>query len=422
MTQIQQTVSKYFLNYRFVIYITLLCSVVCTPFFNLAAQDRSALERDKQRIEREIHLINQMLSETRETAELNMSQLVILNNRIESREELISNLQGEIRLINQRISRIDHQVEQLQQELEELKESYAQMIYYAYKNRNAFQRVMFLFSSRDFNQAYLRLRYLQQLARHRQMQAEKIVDTREELEETMVELELQKQQQQNTLAEHQREIEQLNLEKQEQSNAVEELQQQEQELREQLARQEEAARELQQAIERVIAEERRKAAEAARAEGKPEEQAFRLTPEQQVVSDNFAENKGKLPWPLERGVITGHFGEQPHPVLPGITIVNNGIDISTTQGSSARTIFEGTVTRVISIPGANYAVIIRHGEYLTVYSNLAEVYVRNGQQVSARERIGIIATDPADSNTYVHLEVWHQNNKLNPADWISSYQ
>lgn len=385
----------------------------------LHAQDRQELERNKQRIEQEIALINQMLRETQSTAELNLNQLLILTNRVESRQSLIDNITAEIRYINRNIQTINAQIVTLEKELEELRESYARMIYYAYKNRSAYQRMMFLFSSRDFNQAYLRMRYLQQITRHRQVQAEKIAATRVTLEETLEQVRHQKEEQQALLEKEKQEWDQLKRERESQSQAVEELRKQERELLQQLRQQEQAAQNLQRAIERVIEEERRRAAEAARERDEPVRREFALTPEEQIISDNFAENKGKLPWPLERGIITGVFGEQPHPVLPGIKIVNNGIDISTTKGSRARAIFEGTVSRVISIPGANYAVIIRHGEYLSVYANLAEVFVANGQQVSIRQELGVIATDPREANTYVHLEVWHGNNKLNPAHWIT---
>ncbi len=146
---------------------------------------------------------------------------------------------------------------------------------------------------------------------------------------------------------------------------------------------------------------------------------FALTPEQQLLSDNFAGNRGKLPWPLERGVITSNFGQQAHPVLPGIQISNNGIDISTSEGAHARAVFEGTVSRVISVPGGFYAVIIRHGEYLSVYANLAEVFVSNGETVDIREEIGVVGTNHREAKTSLHLEIWKGNDKKNPASWIA---
>jgi murein hydrolase activator len=399
----------------------ILFLMIFSHSFHAFAQNRQELENNKRRIEQEIRLLNQMLSETKSSAELNMGQLVILNNRISMRQSLISNMNNEINLINRRIANTTREKENLEKELEELRESYARMIVYAHRNRNSYQRMMFVFAGNDFNQAYLRLKYLQQLARHRQVQAEKITETTLRLEESIVELNLQKQEQQKLLAEQQLEMQSLSKEKEEQAKNIEQLRRKERDLVQKLRNQEKAARDLEKAIEQVIAEERRKAQEAARQQGRTATDAFRLTPEERLLSNNFAENKGRLPWPLERGVITGSFGEQPHPVLPGIKIVNNGVDISTTQGSRARAIFEGTVARVFSIAGG-YAVIIRHGEYLTVYSNLSEVFVRNGQKVNVREEIGVIATDNAESKTYVHLEVWHGNNKLNPADWISRHR
>jgi murein hydrolase activator len=388
-------------------------------YYPSAAQNRQELERNKRRIEQEIQFINQLLSETKSSTEVNLAQLVIITNRITSRQSLITNLNNEINLLNTRIVNTTREKEQLEKELRELRESYARMIYYAQKNRNSYQRMMFVFASRDFNQAYLRLRYLQQIARHRQLQAEKIAETSARLDENLVELELQKAEQQKLLAEQQIEIKTLTQERENQSRNVEQLRKKEKELVDQLQKQQKAARDLEKAIEQVIAEERRKAAAAAQQQGRTATDAFRLTPEERLISNNFAENKGKLPWPLERGIITGTFGEQPHPVLPGIKIVNNGIDISTTQGSKARAIFEGTVARVFSIAGG-YAVIIRHGDYLTVYSNLSEVFVRNGQKVRVREELGVISTDNGDLKTFIHLEVWHGNNKLNPAEWIVS--
>jgi len=405
-----------FSHHRFMV-LMFLC-VFILGYSNGQSQDRQELERNKQQIEREIVLINQLLQETKSTTELNLNQLVITNNKIQSRKNLITSISNEIAFINRRISEINIEKEQLENELEALRESYARMIYYAQKNRNSYQRMMFLFSSRDFNQAYLRLRYLQQLTRHRQIQAEKIVETSEKLKESISELENQKEEQQQLLTRQNEEMAALNEERDQQAKNVDQLKSKEKELMQQLREQEKAAQDLQKAIQDVIAEERRRAAEAAREQGHPASEAFRLTPEEQLLSDNFAENRGKLPWPLERGIITGSFGEQPHPVLPGITIVNNGIDISTTEGSAAQAIFEGTVSRVLNIPGG-YAVIVRHGEYLTVYSNLSEVFVTNGQRVSLRDKIGIAATDTREARTFVHLEVWHGNNKQNPAEWIS---
>lgn len=411
-------------TYRKVLATGLLCILLGLP--TLKGQNRQNLEQDKQAIERDIQLTNQLLNQTKNASELSLNQLRILNQQIANREKLLRTLNNELTLINRQIQQANRDVDNLSKELEALKASYANMVYHAYKNRNSYQRLMFLFSSRDFNQAYLRLKYLQQLAKHRQLQAEKILETQQSLELQIAALEVKKKEQQQVLTEQRQELARLDEEKKEQARSVGLLQKKEKELLAQIRQQEQTARQLQQAIERVIAEERRKAAERAaeqaRAQGRPataSPEPYRLTPAEQVISNRFADNKGKLPWPLERGIITGSFGQQPHPVLPGIRIDNPGVDISTTQGAKARAIFEGTVTRIFTVPGANYSVIIQHGDYRTVYSNLSEVFVTGGQKVNIRQEIGTVATDPRDARTHVQLQIWHGNNKLNPADWIA---
>lgn len=387
-----------------------------TPVYG---QTRDELERNKASLEREIRITNQLLQETQRTAETNMGQLVMLNNQISRREQLLGTIQNEIRLINRRISGLNNSINELEQDLQELKESYARLIRQAHRNRDSYQRMMFIFSSENFNQAFLRMRHMQQYSRHRRIQAEQILKKQEEINKQIAELEEERDAQQLLLARQRDEVRNLAREKATQEQTVNRLRTREQDLMQQLRRQEREARQLQEEIQRIIAEERRRAQERAEAEGRVTTDMFALTPEEQLLSDNFAGNRGNLPWPLERGVITGHFGEQPHPVLPGIKISNDGIYISTSQGAEARSIFDGRVSRVFSVPGGLYAVIIRHGEYLSVYINLSEVFVTNGQQVSTRDAIGIVGTNPREANTSLHLQIWKENDKLNPATWIA---
>ncbi len=397
----------------------LLLALLAGVFTPGAAQTRADLEQNMQAIEREIRLINQMLQETQRTAQVNLNHLVMLNNQINRRQSLLRTINNEINAINRRITNLNNNIEELEKELDALKESYAKMIRHAYRSRDGMQQIMFVFSSGSFNQAYMRMKYLQQYARHRQLQAQKIEEAGIELRERIAELEAERRDQQQLLARQQEELDALSQEQATQNRTVTQLQRRERELMQQLREQERAARELQRSIERIIAEEQRRAQETAAAEGRPATDMFALTPEERILSDNFAENRGKLLWPVERGVITSPFGEQNHPVLRGIKINNNGVDISTTRGAKARAIFNGNVSRVFSIPGGNYAVIIRHGEYLTVYSNLAEVFVRNGQQVTIRQELGIIATDQQEQKTMINLQVWRGNNKMDPAQWIA---
>ncbi len=397
----------------------LFAFMLAVPGLLLHGQSRDELEREKETLEREIRITSQLLRETRRTAEVNVGQLTMLNSQISRRTELLGTIQNEVRLINRRITSLSGSVEELERDIEELRESYAKMIRHAARNRDANQRMMFIFSSGDFNQAYMRLRYFQQYGRHRRKQADAIQENQARLEEQIATLEQERARQQALLQRQREEVRELSQEKASQERTVEELKSREEELRQQLQQQEQEAHALQDAIRRVIEEERRRAREKAEAEGRETTDMFALTPEQQMLSDNFAGNRGKLPWPLERGVITSSFGQQAHPVLPGIQISNNGIDISTSEGAHARAIFEGTVSRVISVPGGFYAVIIRHGEYLSVYANLAEVFVSNGETVDIRQEIGVVGTNHREANTSLHLEIWKGNDKKNPASWIA---
>lgn len=404
------------------IYSTRYIVLFLIVFFSFQAatgQNREDLERERRELEKNIRLTNELLDKTKKTAESTLSQLVILNNQISKRENLISVLNSELQLLNRRINSYNTSIEELEKELEELKASYARMIYYAYRNQSSYHRLMFLFSSKDFNQAYLRLKYLQQYARHRQIQAEKIVDTNEELNKKVAQLKEEKEEQQKVLADAQKEIEELTTDKEEQNQLVQGLRKQESNLKKELREQQKSIQALDSAIARIIEEERRKAEEKAKAEGRPVSREFTLTPAEMELSRNFAKNKGKLPWPTTRGVVVGKFGERDHPVLRNIKIQNNGIDIATIEGTKARVLFDGTVSRVIYVPGTHYAVIVRHGEFLSVYSNLSEVFVKNGEKLSTKDEIGVVSTSSKDAKTIINLQIWHGTNKQNPEEWLA---
>jgi len=392
-----------------------------TEILSAQKQSREALERNRREIEGEIRLINQMLQETRKTTEVSLNHLVMLNTRINRRERLLVAIGREMEALEQQIAQQSKAVAELSAKLNSIRDSYAKMIRYAYLNRSRYQRMAFLFSAESFNQAYLRLRYMREYARHRQLQAQRIITTQEKLRDEIARLEQRKSEQETLMAEHQRIVSELNREKSEQNQTVRTLRRREQDLTQRLRRQERARRELQRSIERIIAEERRRSQEQARAEGRRVVPGtFALSPQEQIISDNFAANKGRLPWPVERGVISGTFGVHAHPVLRNIQIVNNGIDISTVPGAKARAVFDGTVSRVVLVPGAFYAVIVRHGDFLTVYSHISQVTVQSGDRVSIRQEIGTVATDPGDGKTMIHFEIWSGNQKLNPASWLAT--
>jgi septal ring factor EnvC (AmiA/AmiB activator) len=387
----------------------------------LNAQDRKAgLQQEKKHIEEEIAYTNKLLGQTQKNRRSTMDELVVLQQKIRQRERLINTIKAEVILLNQEIKETTDSIFSLQVELKKLKEEYAKMIYYAYRNRSSYDRLVFLFSSRDFNQAYRRLKYFQQYGAYRRMQAELISKTQANLLEKEQQLELQKADQQSLLVEEQNEKDLLENEKGDTDRTVQNLSQKEKELKASLRAKEKAAAKLQKTIENIIAEEIRLAEERARAEvASKTSSGFALTPEELQLSENFENNKGKLPWPIERGIVSSTFGEHQHPVLPRVKVKNNGIDILTSEGEYARAVFGGIVTRIISVPNFNNVVIIRHGEYLSVYSNLDEVLVSKGQEVSTRQNIGRVYTNHSENKTELHFELWKAKDLMNPSYWLA---
>jgi murein hydrolase activator len=382
------------------------------------AQKKNDLENKKKNIQKEIQVTESLLNETKQHKKLSLNQLVTLNKKIGMREELIRTINSEIRMLQKQIDESKSVIESLETDIKNLKEEYGRMIYYANKNKNAYDRLMFIFSSKDFNQAYKRLKYLQQYSEYRKKQAEMIVKTQELLDKKIADLEVTKQQKQRLLLTEEEEKILLAEEKKEQESTLTKLQEKEKDLLAALKEKEKEQKQLQLAIQRIIEEEIRKAKEVAEKAGKTAPKSVTLTPEAIKLSSTFESNKAKLPWPVMEGIITGKFGEHPHPVLKGITINNNGVDISTTKGSAVRAVFEGEVTGIATVPGYGKVVIIRHGEYLSVYSNLKEALVSKGDKIITKQTIGTVFTDETNSKTEVHLEIYKGQTALNPEHWL----
>ena len=381
------------------------------------SQSKNSLERKKKQLQKEIRLTNKLLKETRKDKELSVDELLKLKSKINSRSNLIAAMNSEMRLINKEIGSNKREISDLENELTYLKSEYAKIIYYAFKHRSSYNKMMFVFASKDVNQAYKRLKYIQQYAEYRKGQAQEIVTTQETLKSKTEALKQRNQEKTALVSLEEQERQNLAVEKAEQETIVQKLQGKEQELKSKLKKKEAAKRKLQKAIQRIIEAEIRKAREAAKKKGSATK-GFPMTPEALKLSNSFASNKGKLPWPVKQGVITALFGKHPHPVLAGIVINNNGIDISTTKGSTARAIFNGVVSSVAIIPGEGKVVMIRHGEYLSVYSYMSEVFVSKGDKISIKQDLGVLINEAGKSKTQVHLEIWKGMTKLNPKYWI----
>ena len=384
-----------------------------------AQQSVADLEQDKKRLEEEINYTNKLLEDIRQDKELTLSQLVILGSKISKRENLIATIQKQLLALDRKINQGEQEVGRLQKELSTLRKEYARMVEFAYKNRDSYNKLVFLFSAEDFNQAFQRLKYLQQYAAFRKAQIERIQKTQNDLQAQLATLTAEKKKQTELLDAQRREQIVLSTERAGMDADARKLAQKEQSLRNTIRQKEREARQLQKAIEDIIAEEVRKAS-ASKGEKVPrEDRLLELTPEELKLSNSFASNKGKLPWPTERGIISSRFGPQPHPVLKKVTIKNNGIDIATAKGTDARAVFEGVVVSTNKITASNNAVIIRHGEYFTVYSNLETVYVKRGDQVKTKEALGRVHTDKTESKTELHFELWIGRTIVDPALWLA---
>ena len=392
------------LKYRFLVIFLFIYSFAF-------AQTRQDLEKRKMQNEKDISYTNELIKKTEKSKTDSFNKLVLINSQISNREKLINNINSEIKILNDNIQTQQDLINTLNKDYENLKTEYAKVISFYYKNRSNYDRIMFILASSDVNTAFKRIKYLQQYSEYRTNQVNKILETKAEIEKQVSELESMKTDKQKLLSDQQKEANELKKEKDGQKKIIQNLENQKSDLRKKLDKQIKLANELQREIEKIIAEELAKT-------NKKGPNVFKLTPEEKKLADNFASNKNKLPWPTERGVITSSFGENPHPVLKGIFVRNDGIDISTTSGSYIRSVFDGDVTRVFVIPGAHATVIIRHGNYLSVYSNLSEVFVKQGDKVKTKQSIGKIFTD--DDKSVLQFQIWKENVKLNPQDWLAT--
>ncbi len=381
------------------------------------AQSKKELQEKKRKLQKEINYTNSLLEKTAKSKNTSLSQLRQLNKKISSRQRLILAMELEIQIYSDSILKQELVLDSLESDLAQLKEEYAKMIRNAYKNRSAYDKMMFLFSAENFNQAYKRLKYFQQYAAYRQSQAENIKLAKEALDGQINLLEAIRASKQGLLKSKLNERNILAQEKNKKQTVVNSLKGKEQELKKDLKQKQKAAKKIDNAIAKIIEEEIRKAREAAKKAGK-NDKGFPLTPEARELSNSFASNKGKLPWPVGEGVIIGQFGEHPHPTLKNVKVQNNGIDISTKPGNIGRSIFSGTVSKVIIIPGEGKAILVNHGEYYTLYSYFKEVYVAAGDKISIKQNLGVLISDENESTSNMHLEIWKGMTKLNPESWI----
>ncbi len=376
-------------------------------------QSLDDLRKKKQKTNEQIKYTTRLLEEAQKNEKKTLNKYNILNKQIELRTSLITGINSEVGVLADFIDQNAWLVNSLNSDLDDLKKEYANMIVFAQRNQTNYSKLLFVLSSNSFNQAYKRIMYLRQYTEYRKNQAELILWIRDLIQVKVKNLEKQRSEKESLLDAKKKEADRLSQEKQQQGKYLTNLQKKQKEFRKKLEEQQQIEAQLSREIQRIIDEEVNK----AKASGKA---GYEMTPEQKLVSGQFEQNKKRLPWPVERGVITDHFGVHEHPVLKNIQVRNNGIDISTDQGAKARSVFAGEVSRVFVVTGGNKAVIIRHGKYLTVYSNLVNVVVNSGDKVALKQTIGTIGTDNDDgSKTVLKFQIWRENEKMDPEAWIA---
>ncbi|MBT7827799.1 MAG: peptidoglycan DD-metalloendopeptidase family protein [Bacteroidetes bacterium] len=396
-------------------FITAALLVLC---FSVASFSQTVAELEKQRKqkEKEIELTKKLINETGIKEKKSLDYLNVLNVQIETRESLINTVRQELRYINEEITDTKDIVESMEKDLQTLKAEYASMVRFAYKTKNNYTKLGFIFSAESFNQSYKRLKLLQNYSEFRKKQMELILETKATIEEKLTELEKKKQKQLKLLNIRNSEKENLIKDKSGQAQLLGNLKKEKSKLKKDLAKKEKIKKDLNKKIEQIILD------EFKRNSKKSNSGTFELTPEAAQLSNDFVNNKGKLPWPIEKGVISENFGRHKHPTLD-IDVVVNGIKFICPKGSEARAIFNGTVTRVFPIPGAGNSVLVNHGMYYTVYSNLDVVYVKMGEQITTKFKLGKIRYDQSSGKTEMELQIWklkgaQQPDKQNPAYWI----
>jgi len=377
------------------------------------------LEQKRLQIQEEIKQINNLLFSTKKKEKSVLTEVENISSRIQARENLIKVTNQQANLISREINSNMSKIDQLRKDLKILKDDYAKLIVRTYKSKSDQSRIMFLLSSESFLQAYKRVQYMQQYANHRKKQGEEIQQKTQELQALNQNLIVQQKEKQALIEENKIARNQLQEERKQQESLMSTLKKDESKYTAQIRERQRVAAAIDKQIEDLIKAaiaESNKATGTTRAERTST--TFAMTAEAKALAANFTGNKGKLPWPVERGVVVTRFGTTQHPTLPNIKTYSSGVEIATEEGAKARATFDGEVLAVTVIRGTNKAVQIRHGDYITVYQNVDEVYVKRGDKVTTRQEIGRVFTNQTTGKTILKFLIFQNTNKLNPADWI----
>lgn len=402
-------------------YVVILC-LFWGAVFSLFSQENSVneLRRKRKAALEAINEAQNQLAETQKKSKSSLSDLQLISAQIRARRDAISLLDKEVTQIERQQKKINSEISELEKDLDKKRQNYAKAMRGIYSHRSGYDKIIFILSASSLNQTYRRMRYLREYSAWRKLQAQEIVSRQQDLESKRNELQKNKEEKEALITERRGEAVKLQAQEDDQKVIVAQLKKEEKTIQAELQKRKKQADALNSQIEALIAEDTKESVKKAdvKAESKG---GYAMTKVEKELSDDFAKNKGRLPFPLSGSyLIVGHFGPQQHPQLKYVKIDNKGIDIQTKPGTDARAVFTGTVTKVVVIPGyTTHSVIIRHGNYLTVYSNLSSVYVKTGDKVSTRQAIGKIESDASDGDrTVLNFQIWKETTKLNPELWL----
>jgi septal ring factor EnvC (AmiA/AmiB activator) len=394
---------------------------------------KEKLEQRKAQILREIQEKERMLEEVRDKEKTVSTQLQLQTEKIQLKQKLINTTEKQTKVLNNDMYINQVQINRLKKDLVVLKEDYADMILKSYKSRSEQSRAMFLLSSKNFLQAYKRAQYMKQYASYRKTQGEEIKQKSYDLLSYNEKIAVQKIEKEKLLKENQQEKQELEKEKSVQQEIAKAIKKDKKQITAEIKKKEQESRNIDKQIEKliraaIVAANKKTAAAKAKAnpgkttaaETKATEESTKivLTPEGQIVANNFRANKGKLPWPVEKGFVSLSYGDQPHPVYKSLVVHNSGVEITTDQGANARAVFGGEVISVMVLSPVNKAVMIQHGDYFTVYQNLSSVNVSKGDKVSTKETIGRIRTNGDSGKTVLKFTISQNTTYNNPATWL----
>lgn len=387
--------------------------------FSSFGQTRKQLEEQRKKYQAEIVQLNKLLFNEKKKEQNVMDDLKDIKQKIEVRNKLIATIQQEALLLSIEITEKQRDLNKLNKKLIDLKADYAEMIYKSYRSKSQQSRLMFILSSQNFYQAYKRLEYMKQYTSFRKKQGEEIVVQSIEVKKLFDALTVQKREKETLLASEEEEKKQMELDKLKQENYLAIIKKKESQYKKDIQKRINDEKLIVAKIDKLIKEEIEKAnRKIVKKDVKATKDEFFLTPAAKALANEFASNKGRLPWPVKEGIVVRKFGDQPHPTFPGITITSSGLHIVTSNGSYANAIFNGEVMNVLVGTGGVKNVLIRHGNFISSYNNLENLLVKKGDKVVTGQRIGQIFTDKLSNKSTLIFVVFKNTTRLNPAEWI----